>query len=105
MGVTNLLNTLMRRAHDLLMNAVLFIRGITVLTGALGKLMIEFGVVRLLELVLAPLMRLLFRLPGVALLAGMMTFYSDNPAIISLSHFLFQVLNIGEFLQQLVNGQ
>jgi hypothetical protein len=86
MGVTNLLNTLMRTAHDLLMNTVLFILGITVLTGALGKLMIEFGVVRLLEFMLAPLMRPLFKLPGVASLAGLMTFFSDNPAIISLAH-------------------
>jgi hypothetical protein len=86
MGMANLLNTLMRTAHDLLMNTVLFILGITVLTGALGKLMIEFGVVRLLELLLAPLMRPLFKLPGVASLAGLMTFFSDNPAIISLAN-------------------
>lgn len=86
MGVTNLLNTIMNTAWDLLMNTVFFIMGITVLSGALGKLMIEFGVVRLLELVLAPLMRPLFNLPGVASLAGLMTFFSDNPAIISLSN-------------------
>ncbi|TAJ11525.1 hypothetical protein DMA11_16525 [Marinilabiliaceae bacterium JC017] len=86
MGVTNLLNTLMRTAHDLLMNTVFFIMGITVLTGALGRLMIEFGVVRLLEILLAPLMRPLFNLPGVSALAGLMTFFSDNPAIISLSN-------------------
>ncbi len=86
MGMANLLNTLMRTAHDLLMNTVLFILGITVLTGAFGKLMIEFGVVRLLELLLAPLMRPIFKLPGVASLAGLMTFFSDNPAIISLSN-------------------
>jgi len=86
MGVTNLLNTLMRTAHDLLMNTVFFIMGITVITGALGRLMIEFGVVRLLEVVLAPLMRPLFNLPGVSALAGLMTFFSDNPAIISLSN-------------------
>ncbi len=86
MGVINFLNTLMRTAHDLLMNTVLFILGITVLTGAFGKLMIEFGVVRLLEFLLAPLMRPLFKLPGVASLAGLMTFFSDNPAIIGLSN-------------------
>ena len=86
MGVTNLLNTIMNTAWDLLMNTVFFIMGITVLSGALGKLMIEFGVVRLLEFVLAPLMRPLFNLPGVASLAGLMTFFSDNPAIISLSN-------------------
>jgi len=49
-------------------------------------LMIEFGVVRLLEVMLAPLMRPLFNLPGVSALAGLMTFFSDNPAIISLSN-------------------
>src|SRR6056297_2874603 len=86
MGVSNMLNTIMNTAWDLLMNTVFFIMGITVLTGALGRLMIEFGVVRLLEIVLAPLMRPLFNLPGVASLAGLMTFFSDNPAIISLSN-------------------
>jgi hypothetical protein len=86
MGVANLLNTIMNTAWDLLMNTVFFIMGITVLTGALGKLMIEFGVVRLLEIILAPLMRPLFNLPGVASLAGLMTFFSDNPAIIGLSN-------------------
>ena len=86
MGVTNMLNTLMNTAWDLLMNTVFFIMGITVLSGALGKLMIEFGVVRLLEIVLKPLMRPLYHLPGVASLAALMTFFSDNPAIISLSN-------------------
>jgi len=86
MGVTNLLNTLMNTAWDLLMNTVFFIMGITVLSGALGKLMIEFGVVRLLEIFLAPLMKPIFKLPGVASLAALMTFFSDNPAIISLSN-------------------
>ena len=86
MGITNLLNTLMNTAWDLLMNTVFFILGITVLSGALGKLMIEFGVVRLLEIFLAPLMKPIFKLPGVASLAALMTFFSDNPAIISLSN-------------------
>lgn len=86
MGTTNLLNTIMNTAWDLLMNTVFFIMGITVLSGALGKLMIEFGVVRLLEIFLAPLMRPIFKLPGVASLAALMTFFSDNPAIISLAN-------------------
>lgn len=86
MGVGNMLNTIMNTAWDLLMNTVFYIMGITVLTGALGRLMIEFGVVRLLEKVLSPLMRPLFNLPGVASLAGLMTFFSDNPAIIGLSN-------------------
>src|SRR6056297_753345 len=84
MGVTNMLNTLMNTAWDLLMNTVFFIMGITVLSGALGKLLIEFGVVRLLEFILKPFMKPLYHLPGVASLAALMTFFSDNPAIISL---------------------
>ncbi len=86
MGMSNMLNTLMNTAWDLLMNTVFYIMGITVLTGALGKLLIEFGVVRLLEKIFSPLMRPLFRLPGVASIAGLMTFFSDNPAIISLAN-------------------
>lgn len=86
MGTTNMLNTIMRTAWDLLMNTVFFIMGITVLSGALSKLFIEFGVVRLMEVMLRPLMKPLFNLPGVAALAGVMTFFSDNPAIISLSN-------------------
>ncbi len=86
MGMANLLNTIMNTAWDLLMNTVFFIMGITVLSGALGRLMIEFGVVRLLEFMLKPFMRPIFNLPGVSALAGLMTFFSDNPAIISLAN-------------------
>lgn len=85
MGTTNLINTIMNTAHDLLMNTVFYIMGITVLSGALGKLLIEFGVIRLLEYILSPFMRPLFNLPGVASLGGLMTFFSDNPAIINLA--------------------
>jgi hypothetical protein len=86
MGVANMLNTIMQTAWDLLMNTVFYIMGITVLSGALGKLLIEFGVVRLLEKILAPMMKPLFNLPGVGALAGVLTFLSDNPAIISLAN-------------------
>lgn len=86
MGTANLLNTIMYTAFDLLTNTVFFIMGITVLSGALAKLCIEFGVLRLLEYVLRPLMRPLYNLPGVCSLAAIITFFSDNPAIISLAH-------------------
>ena len=85
MGSGNLLNTMMNTAHGLILNVVLYLMGITVLTGALSKLMAEFGVVTLLEKLLRPLMKPLFNLPGVAALGAVMTFLSDNPAIISLS--------------------
>ena len=85
MGGGNMIKTIMNTAHDLLLNTVFYLMGITVLTGALSKLMSEFGVVTLLEKVLRPLMKPLYNLPGVAALGGVMTFLSDNPAIISLS--------------------
>ena len=85
MGGGNMLKTLMNTAHDLLLNTVFYLMGITVLTGALSKLMSEFGVVTLLERFLRPLMKPLFNLPGVAALGAVMTFLSDNPAIIALS--------------------
>ena len=83
MGSGNMLNTIMNTAHNLLLNTVFYLMGITVLTGALSKLMSEFGVVSLLERILRPLMKPLFNLPGVAALGALMTFLSDNPAIIS----------------------
>jgi hypothetical protein len=58
---------------------------ICVLTGAIGKIFVEFGVVNLLEKLLRPLMKPLFNLPGVASLGAVLTFLSDNPAIISLA--------------------
>lgn len=85
MGIPNMMNTLMKTSHDLLINTVLYLMGVTVLSGALGKLLVEFGVVRLMEIILRPLMKPLFNLPGVAALGGILTFLSDNPAIISLS--------------------
>ena len=85
MGVANMLNTIMKTAHDLLLNTVFYLMGICVITGALGKLFVEFGVVSLIEKLLRPLMRPLFNLPGVASLGAVMTFLSDNPAIISLA--------------------
>ena len=85
MGGGNMIKTIMNTAHDLLLNTVFYLMGITVLTGALSKLMSEFGVVTLLEKVLRPLMKPLYNLPGVAALGGVMTFLSDNPAIIALS--------------------
>ena len=85
MGGANLVKTIMKTAHDLLLNTVFYLMGITVLTGAMSKLMSEFGVVKLLERILRPLMKPLYNLPGVSALGAVMTFLSDNPAIIALS--------------------
>ena len=85
MGVPQMLNTIMKTSHDLLLNTCFYLKAICVINGAIGKLFVEFGVVKLLEGLLRPLMRPLFNLPGVAALGAVMTFLSDNPAIISLS--------------------
>lgn len=85
MGMANMLNTVMKTAHDLLINTVFYLMSICVLMGALSRLFAEFGVVSILEKLLRPLMKPLFNLPGVASLGAVMTFLSDNPAIISLS--------------------
>lgn len=86
MGAANMLNTMMHTAHDLLLNTVFYLMAICVLTGAIGKIFMDFGVVKLMEKALRPLMKPLFNLPGVASLGAAMTFLSDNPAIISLAN-------------------
>lgn len=85
MGFANMLNTIMHTAHDLLLNTVFYLMGMCVITGALGKVFVNFGVVDLLQRLLRPVMRPLFNMPGVASLAAVLTFLSDNPAIIALS--------------------
>lgn len=85
MGMTNMLNTIMKTAHGLLLNTVFYLMSMCVLTGALGKILTEFGVVNLLQIMLRHVMRPLYNMPGVAVVASIMTFLSDNPAIITLS--------------------
>ena len=84
MGLTNMLNTIMKTAHDLLLNTVFYLMGMCVITGALSKILIDFGVVGLLQKMLKPIMRPIYNMPGVASLGGIMTFLSDNPVIITL---------------------
>ena len=85
MGTANMLNTIMQTSYRLLLETVFFLMAVCVVSGALGKLLVEFGVVRLIEYVLRPLMKPIYNLPGVAALGGILTFLSDNPAIITLS--------------------
>lgn len=85
MGLSNMLNTIMNTAHDLLLQTVFYLMGVVVLSGALSKLFTEFGVVRILQFAFGSLMRPLFRLPGVAVLGAIMAFLSDNPAVLTLA--------------------
>lgn len=85
MGFTNMLNTIMRTAHDLLLNTVFYLMAMCVLTGALSRIFSVFGVVDLLQRMLKPVLRPLFNLPGVSSAGALMTFLSDKPAIISVA--------------------
>lgn len=85
MGVAPMMKTMMATAHDLLLNTCFFLMAVCVLTGALGRILVEFGVVAMLQKILQPIMKPIFNLPGVASLGGVMTFLSDNPAIITIS--------------------
>lgn len=85
MGFTNVLNTIMRTAHDLLLNTVFYLMAMCVLTAALSRIFSVFGVVDLLQRMLKPVLRPLFNLPGVSSAGALMTFLSDKPAIISVA--------------------
>jgi len=91
MGLSNFFSTIMATAHDLLLNTVFFIMAITVLSGAFGSFLAEFGVLELLNWILAPVVRLIWKMPGVSAIGALSTYISDNPAIIALSkdsHFM-----------------
>ena len=85
MGFTNMLNTIMRTAHDLLLNTVFYLMAMCVLTGALSRIFSVFGVVDLLQKMLKPVLRPMFNLPGVSSAGALMTFLSDKPAVISVA--------------------
>lgn len=85
MGGINMINTLIKTAHDLLINTVFFIMGVAVLAGAFAAVLSEFGVIAMINKFLSPLMRPLYKLPGAAAIGILTTYISDNPAILSLS--------------------
>lgn len=85
MGFANYFSTIMYTAHDLLINTVFFIMGITVLSGAFGSFLGEFGILALLNWILAPIIKIIWKLPGSAALGALSAYLSDNPAIIALS--------------------
>lgn len=85
MGSINLINTVIKTAHDLLLNTVFFIMGVSVIAGAFSGILSEFGVIAILNKLLSPLMKPLYRLPGAAVLGVLTTYISDNPAILGLA--------------------
>lgn len=86
MGAVNMLNTLMQTAYALLIDTVLYIMAVAVLAGALAALLSEFGVITSVNMLLSPLMKPIYGLPGAASVGIMATYFSDNPAILPLAN-------------------
>lgn len=85
MGIVHLLNTIMNTAYSLLIDTVFYILAISVIAGALGGILIEFGVISLIHRLLSRWMEPIFNLPGASIIGVMTTFLSDNPAILTLT--------------------
>lgn len=85
MGFDVMFDVIIKTAHDLLLDTVFKIMAIAVIAGAFASLMTEFGVVALINKLLSPIMRPIFRLPGAASLGIITCYLSDNPAVISLT--------------------
>lgn len=85
MGLDTVFSVMMDTAHDVFINTSLYIAAISVIAGALVGVLSEFGVVALINKILAPIMRPLFGLPGAAALGAVTCYASDNPGILSLA--------------------
>ena len=86
MGTANMMNTMMNTAFDLLTNTVFYILSIAVLAGAVAGLLTEFGIVSLVNKLLSPLMKPLYGMPGASVIGILTTYFSDNPAILTLAN-------------------
>lgn len=84
MGTANLFNTLINTSFDLLMNTVFYIMAVAVIAGAFAGLLTEFGGVAIINKCLSKLMGPVYNLPGASVLSILTTYFSDNPAILTL---------------------
>lgn len=84
MGVANFLSTMIKTGYYLLVEVAFWIMGIAVLTGAMAGVFSEFGIIALFNKLLGPLVKLFYKLPGVAGIGAVSAYLSDNPAVISL---------------------
>jgi len=86
MGISHFFSSIMNTAYSLLIDTALYILAISVVMGAFGNVLMEFGIVNLLNKIFAPLMKPLYGLPGASFLGIMTSYFSDNPAIIVLAN-------------------
>ena len=85
MSAAYFFKTIAYTAHYLITEVILYIMAVAVLAGALGAFLTEFGVVAMLNRLLAPIIKLFWGLPGAASVGAISTYLSDNPAILSLA--------------------
>jgi nucleoside recognition membrane protein YjiH len=85
MGASNFFNTVMNTSYVLLRDIAFYIMAIAVLTGALSAILSEFGIIAMMNVILAPLTKIIYNLPGVASLGAITAYFSDNPAVIALA--------------------
>ncbi len=79
-GMGNFLDTFIKTAYSLLINTALWVMAVVVLTSAAGSILSEFGVFALLNKLLAPVTKVMYKLPGISALGIILAFLSDNPA-------------------------
>ena len=84
MGTANFLKTIIQTSFYLLTEVAFWIMGVAVLTGAMAGIFSEFGVIALINILLGPIVRWIYKLPGVAGIGALSAYLSDNPAVISL---------------------
>ncbi len=84
MGGINMINTLLNTAYQLLISTVFYIMAVAVIAGAFSELLMEFGVVAIINKLLSRIMKPVYGLPGASIVGVVTTYLSDNPAILTL---------------------
>lgn len=84
MGIANMFNTMLNTSYELLMGTVFYIMAIAVITGAFAGVLTEFGALAIINKGLSRLMKPLYDLPGASVMSILTTYFSDNPAILTL---------------------
>ena len=85
MGGVNMLNTIMLTAYELLIGTVFYIMAVAIIAGAIAELFVEFGVVSATNKMLSGAVRIIYGMPGASIVGIFATYFSDNPAILTLA--------------------
>jgi len=85
MGGTNMLNTIINTAYELLMGTVFYIMAVAIIAGAIGELFMEFGLVSIANKLLSRTVGFVYGMPGASVVGVFTTYLSDNPAILTLT--------------------